>query len=81
MTSCTVAPAFAVSGAKACLDRPQVSMIARLAQAFRLGLKRRAAIKALSTLDSRLLADIGIDPARIEAETDALLARVADDEG
>ena len=81
MTSCTVAPSFAVGSAQACLDRPRLSMMSRLARAFRLGLRRRAAIKALSALDGRLLADIGIDPASLEAETDALLARITEDEG
>jgi len=75
MTTCTIDSPFAAASAEACLDRPQLSMMARLVRGFRLGLKRRAAIKALGSLDGRLLADIGIDPARIEAETDALLER------
>ena len=91
MTDCTITPSFAGGGAKplartdagarTCLDRPQLSMMSRLAQAFRLGLRRRAAIKALGALDAHLLADIGIDPASIEAETDALLERAAGEEG
>jgi uncharacterized protein YjiS (DUF1127 family) len=90
MTSCTATPSFAAgsgrtlgfvdAAARACLDKPRLSMMGRLARAFRLGLRRRAAIRALSSLDGRLLADIGIDPANVEAETDALLARMTSEE-
>jgi uncharacterized protein YjiS (DUF1127 family) len=60
---------------EACFDKPRLSMMGHAIQALRLGLKRRAAIRALGALDEHLLADIGIDRDRIEAETDAMLAR------
>jgi uncharacterized protein YjiS (DUF1127 family) len=58
-----------------CFDKPRLSMMNRFLRALRQGLKRRAAIRALGALDERMLADIGIDRGRIEAETDAMLAR------
>ena len=86
MTVTTFTPRFAGQGisrntgkslpqTEACLDKPQLSMMNRFVRALSQGLKRRAAIRALGALDEHLLADIGIDRSRIEAETDAMLAR------
>jgi uncharacterized protein YjiS (DUF1127 family) len=61
--------------AKSSLSKPRLSMIGRLVRTLQQGMKRRAAIRALGALDARMLADIGIDPSSIEAETDAMLAR------
>jgi uncharacterized protein YjiS (DUF1127 family) len=87
MSTTTLAPRFAGQGVSrsfgktasqpgACLDKPRPSMMNRFLGTLRQGLKRRAAIRALGALDERMLADIGIDRGRIEAETDAMLARV-----
>ena len=86
MSATVLTPRFAVQGAsrslgetapqsEACFDKPSLSMMHRVVRALQLGLKRRAAIRALGALDEHLLADIGIDRGRIEAETDAMLAR------
>jgi uncharacterized protein YjiS (DUF1127 family) len=86
MSATVLTPRFAVQGAsrspgkaapqsEACFDKPRLSMMHRVVHALQLGLKRRAAIRALGALDEHLLADIGIDRGRIEAETDAMLAR------
>ena len=68
-------PSKAAAQSEACLDKPRLSMMERAVRALRLGLKRRAAIRALGALDEHLLAYIGIDRSRIEEETDAMLAR------
>ena len=68
-------PSKSAPQSEACLDKPRLSMMGRVVRALQLGLKRRAAIRALGALDEHLLADIGIDRSRIEAETDAMLAR------
>jgi uncharacterized protein YjiS (DUF1127 family) len=86
MSATTLFPRFAGHGVShrlgksapqsgACLDKPRLSMMSRLLHSLQQGLKRRAAIRALGALDERMLADIGIDRDRIEAETDAMLAR------
>lgn len=86
MSATILAPRFAgkvvastrsktASEAQACLAEPRLSIMGRLVHALQRGLKRRAAIRALGALDERMLADIGIDRASIEAETDAMLAR------
>jgi len=86
MSATTLFPRLAGQGASrglgktasqtgACLDNPRLSMMGRFLRTLQQGLKRRAAIRALGALDERMLADIGIDRGRIEAETDAMLAR------